>query len=277
MPIAHRPFAQLRRAAPFMLALLLTSCASLPSHQISQVGAARIAWIKSGTTAPVVVFQSGLGDGMQPWAAVMERLPPTVSSLAYDRPGYGSSGPVPDLPRDPCHIARELRETLRSANVLPPYLLVGHSLGGQYQYAFARLFPADVAGMVLLDPTHPDHWSEMQLHAPHLAATVNGLKTVAFSAAMKAEFDGQASCLESRQPLAARVPTRILVRTRHDLTETPAFRTMVKKLEANWLSIVPGATLRPVEGAGHYIQKDKPDVVAGEIVKLLGEIQSHSP
>lgn len=277
MPFAHCFVAQSSRAALLMLALLLASCTSLPPHQIAQVGAVQIAWIKSGTTTPVVVFQSGLGDGMVPWAAVIERLPQAVSYFAYDRPGYGSSGSVSDQPRDPCRVAHELRETLRSANVPPPYLLVGHSIGGQYQYAFAKLFPEDVAGMVLLDPTHPDHWSEMQLNAPNVAAVVTGLKAVAFSSAMKAEFDGQGICLESRKLFTARVPTRILVRTRHDLTETPAFRTMVERLEVDWLSIVPGATRRAVDGAGHYIQKDKPDVVADEIVSLLRVIQSHSP
>ena len=273
---------QLRRTATFAVAFLLTGCASLPPHQIDQIGAVEIAWVKSVSTTPVdptaptVVFQSGLGDGMSTWATVIKKLPQSTSYFAYDRPGYGSSGPVPDQSRDPCHIARELRELLQTAGISPPYLLVGHSLGGQYQYAFARLFPADVAGMVLLDPTRPDHWSEMQQQAPNVAAALSGFKRVAFSPAMKAEFDGQGACLESSQLLTTRVPTRILTRTRHDLTETPAFRAMVEGLDEDWLSIIPGATRLPVEGASHYIQRDKPALVASEILSMLQEIQLKS-
>ncbi|MBK7417536.1 MAG: alpha/beta hydrolase [Dechloromonas sp.] len=60
--------------------------------------------------------------------------------FAYDRPGYGSN-PASNTPRDPCTIATELRDQLRSAGLPPPYVLVGHSLGGLYQYVFARLYP----------------------------------------------------------------------------------------------------------------------------------------
>ena len=256
------------------LALLLAGCVSLPPTRVAQVGAVQIAYTKTGMQGPTVIFQSGLGDGMSPWGAVIARLPPHVSVFAYDRPGYGSSGPPQDQFRDPCHIARELRQTLIAAVIPPPYLLVGHSLGGQYQYAFAKLFPNEVAGILLLDPTHPDHWEEMQRQAPNVAATVSALRVVAFSSAMKAEFDGQSSCLDSGLLLMAHGPIRMLVRTRHDLTETLAFRAMVEGLEVKWLSILPGATRRAVDGAGHYIQKDKPDLVASEILSLFREIQS---
>lgn len=38
-----------------------------------------------------------------------------------------------------------------------PYLFVAHSLGGLYARRFAQLFPADVAGLLLLDPAHEDY------------------------------------------------------------------------------------------------------------------------
>ncbi len=273
---------RLRRFAIFAVAFLLTGCASLPLHQIDQIGIVEIAWVKSAITTPVdptaptVVFQSGLGDGMSTWASIIKELPPSTSYFVYDRQGYGSSGAVSDQSRDPCQIARELRELLQTAGISPPYLLVCHSLGGQYQYAFARLFSADVAGMVLLDPTHPDHWSEMQRQAANVAAALSGIKSVAFSASMKAEFDGQAACLEFSRMLTTRVPTKILTRTRRDLTETPAVRAMVEILDEDWLSIIPDATRRGVKGAGHYIQRDKPGVVASEILSMLEEIQLKS-
>lgn len=253
------------------VALVLAGCASLPPRQVTDVDGQRIAWVSAGSGAPVVVFQSGLGDGLEPWAAVMERLAPASTVFAYDRPGYGGSLPAPHGPRSPCDAARGLRATLQAAGLRPPYVLVGHSLGGLYQYAFARLFPEEVAGVVLLDPTHPDHWATLQRRSPAEAALVSGLRATLFGAAMRSEFDGQAVCLDLPRPLDTRVPVRILTSANFKVTETPAFRSMVEELRQDWLTLLPGATQRRVKDAGHYIQRDKPDVVAAEILWVLGE------
>ena len=69
---------------------------------------------------------------------VMEELASGQAVFAYDRPGYAGN-PASEAPRDPCTVAAELRAQLRTAGLQPPYVLVGHSLGGLYQYVFARL------------------------------------------------------------------------------------------------------------------------------------------
>lgn len=264
----------------FLLAIAcahVAGCSSLPTAQTSKVGDKEIAWVSTGSARATVVFQSGLGDGMSTWAAVIDRLPPTVATFAYDRPGYGASRPAPTTPRTPCDVARELHEVLAAAGSRPPFLLVGHSLGGQYQYAFARLFPQKVAGLLLLDPTHPEHWMSLQRETPVAAAAITGLRATAFSAAMKAEFDGQSQCLGSAPSLTAPLPTRLLVSTRFGISESPAFQSVVARLRTDWLAKLPGATLRTVEGAGHYIQRDKPDLVAMEIRSILEEVSSSAP
>src|SRR5207244_3518036 len=40
--------------------------------------------------------------------------------------------------------------------VSPPYVLVGHSLGGIHIRVYENLYPSDVVGMVLVDSGHPD-------------------------------------------------------------------------------------------------------------------------
>jgi pimeloyl-ACP methyl ester carboxylesterase len=45
---------------------------------------------------------------------------------------------------------------LANAGVNPPYVLVGHSIGGIHIRVFQNLYPADVVGMVLVDSGHPD-------------------------------------------------------------------------------------------------------------------------
>lgn len=251
--------------------LLLAGCAGgLPTRTLN-LGASRIAYQQAGGGPPVAVFQSGLGDGREVWASVIERVAPELAVFAYDRPGYGESSAVPASPRDPCAVAHELHQALQAAGLKPPYLLVGHSIGGLYQYAYARLYPEDVAAVLLVDPTHPDHWARMQREAPAAARVAAGMRAAVFTPAMRAEFDAQATpdCAAELQARPAPVPaTRLLVRSSFGLAETGAFEALVRRLEADWPRLLPGTTRRQVEGAGHYIQKDRPDVVAQELMAL---------
>ena len=266
------PRSSLRQRLLATVCVLASGCSALPPAQHAKVGGAQIAWVRTGSAGPTVVLQSGLGDGMSPWAAVMDRLPSAVATVAYDRPGYGASGPAPTTPRTPCDVAHELHELLSTVGAQPPYLLVGHSLGGQYQYAYALLFPQDVAGMLLLDPTHPDHWTSLQREAPLTAATIAGLRATVFSPAMRAEFDGQAQCLGAAPSLTKPIPTRVLVSTRAEIGESSAFQAVVARLRVDWLTKLPGATLLPVDGAGHYIQRDQPERVAAEVRSMFDEV-----
>ncbi len=257
------------------LMLALAGCASLQSGQKGQtvqVGASRIAYLQSGTGQPVAVFQSGLGDGKDVWADVIPRLSPGAAVFAYDRPGYGGSGPLPAERRDPCAVAHELHAALQAAGQRPPYVLVGHSIGGLYQYAFARLYPAEVAAMLLVDPTHPDHWARMQQEAPGPARLLGAARATLFSAAMRSEFDAQAS-LACGAELQARpaplLPVRLLVRSDYGLAEKGDFEALMHRLQAAWPILLPGTTRREVAGTGHYIQKDRPGVVAEELNALI--------
>lgn len=256
----------------------LSACSAMPPGQTLELGAQRLSYTRAGPVgrSPVVVFQSGLGDGKSVWAEVIGRVAPEMAVFAYDRPGYGQSGNVPVAaaapPRDPCTTARELHALLRATGVRPPYVLVGHSIGGLYQYAFARLFPGEVAAVLLLDPTHPEHWARMQREAPAAARLVGGLRATVFAPAMQAEFDAQArpECLaELRAAAPPAVPVRLLVRSSFGLGEGEAFQDLARRLEAQWPALLPGATRRQVERSGHYIQKDRPDVVAEELRALV--------
>lgn len=160
-------------------AVFISGCSTLPNHSQLELGGVVISHSRSGSTPPTVVFQSGLGDGMSVWASVIQLLPPTLSSFAYDRPGYGGSSSKAGR-RDACTIAQELHEILRATGHRPPYVLVGHSLGGLYQYAFAKLYPEEVSGVLLLDATHPDHWTTIQERAEDTAMVIAGYETSRF-------------------------------------------------------------------------------------------------
>lgn len=238
-----------------VLALAVAGCAStLEPGQLER----RVL----GQGRPVVVLQSGLGDGQGVWAAVQAGLPKDWTSMAFSRAGYGQS-PAREGEHSPCAAARELREQLQRAGLAPPYLLVGHSLGGLYQLAFSRLYPTEVSGLVLLDPTHPQHWTRLQQDAPGVALFVRAARlSPAFSAAMRREFDDQQVCLDQLAALApAPVPTRVLVRARFVPPETGAFERLSRELWLEWPKWLPVQAVEPVDGSGHYLQRDQPAAV----------------
>jgi pimeloyl-ACP methyl ester carboxylesterase len=230
-----------------------------------------------GSGQPVVVFQSGLGDGHGVWAEVQQQLADRATTVAFSRPGYGRS-PANSDERSPCAVASEQREMLRHAGLAPPYLLVGHSLGGLYQYAYARLYPDEVAGIVLLDPTHPRHWTRLQEEAPAMALFIRAARwSPAFTSTMRREFDDQQRCLDEfeSKPMPA-AAARVLVRGRFVPPESGDFERMVKGLWADWPRLVGGPAVVPVGGAGHYIQRDRPDVVV-QVVRSVLEAARQMP
>ncbi len=249
----------------------LTGCSFVPDHgQSSVVGGGKVAWSLAGAGRPVVVLQSGLGDDRSAWAPVFSALAARYPVFAYDRPGYGASQSA-SASRDPCAIAEELHQLLHAAGVQPPYLLVGHSIGGLYQYVFARLYPDEVAGLVLVDATHPDHWRNMQNQSGAQATLLKGMRATVFTPAMRAEFDDQDKCLarfEGAAPLGK--PVRVLVRTRFDLIEQGGFEAQTHLEEANWL-VLTGAGQAQAVNSGHYIQQAQPQVVVDAVTAVAHE------
>ncbi len=247
-----------------VLGLLASGCSSVPTQVSTRPDGARVERATEGTGA-AIVFQAGLGDGLDSWSPVWAKVAGVGRLVGYSRPGYGRSDST-RRPRDPCSIARELHALLAELDVRPPYVLVGHSLGGLYQWVFAVLYPQDVKALVLLDPTHPDHWSRLQREAGSSATALRGMRATLFTATMRSEFDAQLECLDTIDRSRARsIPTRLLVRTEYQLFELGAFRSMVESLQHDWLSLVGADRIERVSGAAHYLHRDRPDTVAAAI------------
>ncbi|HWI63011.1 MAG TPA: alpha/beta hydrolase, partial [Symbiobacteriaceae bacterium] len=102
---------------------------------------------------PVVVIETGRGHPAVLWRPVIDLVAKFARVCVYDRPGYGWSDSV-GRARSPEEIAGDLHALLEKAGLPGPYILVGHSLGGYYVRLFAARYPAEVAGMVLVDARH---------------------------------------------------------------------------------------------------------------------------
>ncbi|MDH3355379.1 MAG: alpha/beta hydrolase [Chromatiales bacterium] len=143
-----------------LLTLFVFGCAShLPHEKIESIDHHQVEYslIRNNNGSAIVVFENGLDGKMNSWNKIVPEISREATTFAYNRSGYGRSDPVSTL-RDGLHIIDELRSLLRSNGLKPPYVLVGHSFGGLYMQLFARRYPEEVTGLVLVDSTHPNHF-----------------------------------------------------------------------------------------------------------------------
>ena len=123
--------------------------------QVVDVGGYRMHINCTGQGTPIVVLDSGLGDSYNSWRKVQPQIARYTRVCSYDRGGLGYSDSSP-RPRTSKDFAEELHMLLHSAEVSPPFVLVGHSMGGFDVRLFSLLYRTEVAGVVLVDASHPE-------------------------------------------------------------------------------------------------------------------------
>src|ERR1700738_3713684 len=123
--------------------------------QLVDAGGFRLNLYCMGNGSPTVVFDSGWGDWAPAWSKVQPEVAKWTRACSYDRAGAGFSDPGP-MPRTSGRIAEELRTALHHAGIAGPYILVGHSFGGDNVRTFADLYMREVAGLVLVDADSDD-------------------------------------------------------------------------------------------------------------------------
>lgn len=110
--------------------------------------------IRHPVSKDVIVFEGGSRNTIDKWGTLPMLLGVDATVFAYNRPGYGNSEAAA-TPRDGRTIVEELRQVLRHKGLKPPYILVGHSLGGLYMQLYARTYPDEVKALVLVDAMYP--------------------------------------------------------------------------------------------------------------------------
>ena len=218
-----------------------------------------------------VILESGLGDTLDVWNSVQPLIANgCAQTFAYNRAGYLGSDPS-NSPRDSATIVAELRSELQRHNLKPPYVLVGHSLGGLYMQYFARNYPREVAGLVLVDSTHWQQQLDMgnQANTPYSSRRA---VTLFMPWIMRREItDSSAAGQQVRaSPQAGKVPTIVLSSTRGPPGETPSARALAARLQDEIAAAFPAARHLRVEDSGHYIQHDQPEAVIRAARLLAG-------
>lgn len=244
------------------LAATLLASLAVGANAFEVMPAADSSLHTEGTGAVTVVFESGLGDTGKVWQPVQSSVAARCArTVSYTRRGYGTGNSADGL-RDAAHIVAELRQRLAESGLPPPYVLVGHSSGGLYMQYFARRYPKDVQGLVLVDSMHWDQLTRVKAAAPGVYRMTNVL-TFLMGGTMRREFVGIPSTAAEIEalPETGDVPTIVLSSTRPSPGETPAFRTLAAQLQNEIATAYVAHRHDFVPDSGHYIQRDQPQAV----------------
>lgn len=265
MPISSMK--EIARVVTSLAAFALSGCATLGDRATDSVDGRRVEYALARHGAPAVVFEHGLVMTMNTWVDVFPDIAADTTAFAYNRPGYGDSEPAA-TPRDGMHVVEELRATLKGKGLAPPYLLVGHSLGGLYMQYFTRRYPEEVAGLVLVDSTHPEQQKgkgaieNWPIWARMLLSTVTSPVAKAELAAVNATGEAVLALPAPRQ-----VPI-IILSAREDFPGPSDVAQDAHEKRLDMVRLYPGAKRVWVE-SGHNIPSERPEAVIAAIRELL--------
>lgn len=256
-----------------------------------------IRYICRGEGTPTVVVDQGQGLSIERsfersvpigWAKVFKTIQASTCIVMHDRAGLASSDPATG-PRTSADMVRDLRAVLHAAQLSPPYVLVGHSIGGFNVRLFAGKYPNDVAGVVLVDSSHPDQLAtfasilppesageaqplRMLRHGPDIAVSTEAVdfRACADQARAVTSIGLKPLIVVSQSPRALAppgIPPSILDGTRQVWAD----------LQSDLLDL-SGRSRQVIAGhAGHQVQLEEPNLVIEAILSIVREAQSAMP
>jgi pimeloyl-ACP methyl ester carboxylesterase len=256
-----------------------------PAQQRIDLGVYKLNVAEAGSGSPVVVFVSGMGEDLYTWHGVQPQVAQFSSTLSYDRAGLGKSDPS-SAGKSVERMTTELHMLLAAAKVPPPYVLVGHSLGGAIVQLFAFTYPDEIAGLVLVDPEDgrlldrlqarmpADQWDTRQKMLDQMLSQANPAQKAEI-----AESRASGKALAKALPLPA-VPTVLLTGTLKDpsFPGNPLEQDLKLELQKELLATMPRAHHILVPNSRHYIQEDAPTLVIEAIRDVVNQAnKAHSP
>jgi pimeloyl-ACP methyl ester carboxylesterase len=246
--------------------VFLALSVALAHNALVTVGSDRLHVETLGESGPTIVFEAGLGNDSTTWKSVANPIAGFARVVLYDRVGLGQSSQLKDtsaaITAD--EVASRLHALLAAADIHPPFILVGHSLGGLYMQMFARKYPKEVSGVVLLESSSTGAPSELKTRAKLVPGTAAYL-----------EEEGIAE--SNRQVRNAGrfpdVPLTVIAATDHG----PYFRQWeptLMRLQQQLATLSPQGSLIVAQGSGHDVQLDRPEIVIEAVQRMAAAVQA---
>jgi len=241
----------------------------------------------SGRGDPTVLLETGLGAESEEWSAVQRCVAAQTRVLRYDRACRGASDPAP-RPRSANDLVDDLTLLLRRAGISPPYVLVGHSLGGLLMRLFAQRHRADVAGLVLVDSMHEDQFEifgpMFPPPAPNEPQALTETRRFWTSGwrdpnSTTEGIDFVASCAQGRAvttlgdlPLHVLSAGTFLNQPLLPQAARAHLQQRWDELQMRLLQLSSDATHSKVESSGHFVQREAPLEIVEAIRQMLERI-----
>jgi pimeloyl-ACP methyl ester carboxylesterase len=128
---------------------------ALPEPSTAQLPSGPAEYLRGGVGSPAAVLMSDPRIPSGSWALVLPALAELTTVVAVD-PHTRPAGDQSEASLTGAALVHHTRTVLAAAGIQPPYVLVGHALGGLHANLWARLHPAEIAGVVLLESSHPE-------------------------------------------------------------------------------------------------------------------------
>jgi pimeloyl-ACP methyl ester carboxylesterase len=251
---------------------------NLPARHKLQTRAGALEYVLSGKGPPNIVLLNGAGVALEGWRALYPAVERAGCVFAWNRFGLKGSD-EPRLAQSGAVVIASLRELLGYAGLTPPYVLVGHSLGGLYANLFARLYPQEVAGVMFLESTHPRDREVLRSHETQLTRALTKVLSLPqrlFKANLQSEIDSVdqlAQELESAGPFPP-VPVTVLTGG----ANPPKWLMSPQALQARRAHQQELVRLSPcgeqviAVKSGHFPQLTEPALVVDSLVRLIQRV-----
>lgn len=209
------------------------------------------------SSAVAVVLIAGGGGDTDTWDKVQSLVSQFTHVCSYDRLGLGRSEPLKDgTVQSVGQVVTNLEDLLKAADVPPPYILVGHSIGGLYARAFDAQYDSQVAGIVLLDSSHEEQIWRFAQSEP------DALKE--YPRWHDQQFMASQGFLPTGEHLSWRF-TKPLVVIEHGTPPEPVWHEMQQDLATRSAK----ARFITATHSSHYIQKLQPELVIDAVHSLI--------
>jgi pimeloyl-ACP methyl ester carboxylesterase len=261
---------------------------SIPkTEKMVDVGGRRLHVCLYGQGGPAVILVSGFGAPQVYWNPVIPELAEQTSVVTYDRAGIGKSE-IKDLPTHGVQSAKDLHVLLDKMDVPRPYILIGHSYGGDVVRLFASLFPEDTGGLILEDAQHEDILEEQKKILEGKDLEVLERMTANFSPPTNPKTEGDYRSVTHAQlkkhDRLPDIPFVVLTAGERSRTIPPVFSDEGKKriielgfeMQEKVADLIPVGIHIIVEGAGHNIHLEKPDALIGPALRMISQVRNKS-
>jgi pimeloyl-ACP methyl ester carboxylesterase len=253
---------------------------SLPGRQKLQTRAGGLEYVLSGTGPPNIVLLNGAGVTLEGWRALYPAIEKLGAVFAWNRFGLTGSD-EPRLAQSGAVVVASLRELLGYAGLTPPYVLVGHSLGGLYANLFARLYLQEVEGVMFLESTHPRDREVLRSHETQLTRALTkvlALPQRLFKANLHSEIDSVDQLAQELESAGPFPPVPVTVVTGG--ASPPKWLMSPQALQARRAHQQELVRLSPcgeqviAAKSGHFPQLTEPGLVVETLAQLLHRVQS---